>query len=878
MLKKTLALLLSAILSLSAVYVAFAEDVVLKSWSFEDGVPAEFDKNRRAELSAADGILTVTTKQSSGQFSVGKKGYLLMLKGKELKKLVIRMKIEGEKDNDEAPISISYQSEVNGSIDATIKGTTLWSTSDNLKDIVYGADFDDYEFDLTKLSGLSDSDAEANIAKINIEPARASASAVVKIERIELIGEKEIIPPSVTLTDKTAYPWYEAGDKAEFEAEVKNAEDIKSVEFFVNGSAIEKLTAAPYSFSYEFKEIGKYTLKAVATLGDDSVVESTELVVNCLAKQEKIFKEWNFDDNQKPTDINCGSSSTIAVEDGVMKFTITAANANLNISPFTPLDLDISKYPYLKIMVKNTMKKTKTSNPPMALWLMYAEPPSNGAGQLLAYELETDISGKEMVYDDGFYRQYIFDLTKIEGVDKTKPVRWLQTQFFRNSESGTAYIDKITISDTASYDEVEVGAVLTGVNDGEEYPLGKTVTLKGDTNANGVKDISYYVNGESVGSGATLDYTFSEIGSAAIKAVITLSDNSKVEAAEKTVNIIAVNNAQNLLWDFEDNISGWYTDSKIGTASVADGSMILTINAESVPARVDGLSLDGTKSPYLKIRIKNETDDNSLTFQWAINNKFSTDYRIQATADMTGKTISKNDKQFKEYVFDLSAMDTWMTKGITSLQFFPAAKAKSGRVLFDSIELYKIMPEVSLSVEGDMIYPAPVTITPTVTTQGLPIVKTEIYVNNKKVSEKDGIYNGSFTYVPSEGGEMEAFVAVHDSAGEVTFSETVKFNYGVPYEFGNWECTTDNNTLSVKVPVKKNMDGFKDPIIFAATYDKDGRMIKAEKADITITDTMQDAQITYTLPENAANVIVYAWDDLLGGSSYHAPLVVQAAN
>ena len=404
-----------------------------------------------------------------------------------------------------------------------------------------------------------------------------------------------------------------------------------------------------------------------------------------------------------------------------------------------------------------------------------------------------------------------------------------------------------------------------------------SITCKiGDgTNANDVKTINYYVNGEKIGSGATLDYTFNKVGSCKIKAVITLSDNSTVETDEKTVNIVAVNSVENILWDFEVNNGGWYTDQKIGSVSVQDGSMAVTINAESVPVRVDNLSIDGTKCPYLKIRIKNETSDNSLTFQWAVNGSFSTSCRIQATADMNGTTITKNDKEFKEYVFDLSTMDTWMTKGITSLQFVPVAKASSGKVIFDSIELFKIMPEVSVAVTGDMVYPSPVTITPSIKEQGLPIVKTEIYVNNIKVAERSGVYNGSFSYVPSEGGLMEAFVAVHDSAGETTFSNVVTFNYGVPYEFGAWECTTDNNTLKVKVPVKKNMDGFKDPVIFAAVYDKDGRMIKAEKADFAVSETMQNAEISYTLPENAAKVIVYAWDDLLSGNSYHTPLEVK---
>ena len=872
MLKRTLALLLSVIMSFSMVNVVFAGNDVLKSWSFDDGDISDMKNGLGVKLTAQDGILNVAVNnRQNAYFNIGTNDKPIGLGGEEVETLKIRMKIEGEKTLEAAPIKIGYEAiEVSGS------KTAEWTCDDEDKEIVYGGDFADYVFNLTKLEGLSE---DITLKLITIQPARCTKTATVMIDSIEILGTKTIIPPSVTLSDKTAYPWYEIGDKAEFEAEVKNADAVKNVEFFVNGSSVAKVAAAPYSFSYEFKEIGKYTLKAVATLGDDSTVESTELTANCLEKQERIFKEWNFDDNQKPTDISSGSTSTINVADGKLVFSITAKNANLNLSPYNELNFLPSEYPYLKITVKNTMKNTIAANPPVAIWLMYAPPPSTGAGELIIQEIAADISGAEIVYDDGFYRQYIYDLRKADGVDLTKPVKWLQTQFFRNAQSGTAYIDKIAISNMANYDAVETGAVLAGVKDGDEYPLGKTVTLKGDTNAKNVKSVSYYVNGEKIGEGKApgyaFDYTFGEIGTFKIKSVITLSDNQEIETDECTVSIIATNSAQSYKWDF-DSVEGWYTDAKIGSLSASDGVLTVTINAESVPLRVDNLSIDGTKSPYLKIRIKNETDDNSLTFQWAINGKFSTDCRIQATADMTGKTISKNDKEFKEYVFDLSTMDTWMRSGITSVQFFPVAKAKSGKVIFDSIELFKIMPEVSVKVEGDMIYPAPVTITPTVKTEGLPIVKTEIYVNNKKVSEKNGVYNSPFTYVPAEGGEMEAFAAVHDSAGEVTFSEVVKFNYGVPYEFGEWECAIDNNTVGVSVPVKKNMDGFKDPIIFAAVYDKDGRMIKAEKADFAVSDTMQSALISYALPENAVKVIVYAWDSLQGGNSYHTPLEVKA--
>lgn len=874
MLKRTVAAFLAAALSLLSVNFVLADDEkVLKAWSFEDTVPEDIISGVKVSVNCEGGVLNVIpNNKANAAFNIGSADMPINLGGEEIKKLKLRMKITGEKSNTTtAPFLIGY-----ATTEPTGAKSLTWDTDDNGNEIEYGGDFKDYVFDLTKLEGLGEG---ITVTQITIQPVRLSRTAIASFEKIELWGVKTIIPPSVTLTDKTGYPWYEIGDTVEFEADVQNADSVKSVEFFVNGKSVGNLAEAPYKFSYEFTEIGEYKVKAVATLGDDTIVESPETLINCLEHREKIFKEWTFDDNQKPADINCGNTSTINVSDGALSFTTTVKNANLNISPYNPLDFTIEEYPYLKLTVKNTMPYDVESKPSVAIWLMYAAPPSNGSGEMVLVEIEEDISGAELVYDDGFYRQYIYDLSKASGIDKTKPVKWLQTQFFRHSNGGTAYIDRIAISDTASYDAVlDTEAVMFSPKNGEECPMGKTLTLAADTNAKGIKSVEYFVNGKSQGMGEgsklTLDHTFDVTGKADIYAKITLENGEILETDTVSINVTAVTVVENVKWDFESDTEGWYTDKKLGAVSWKDGALVLDINAESVPLRVDNLNVTGTKVPYLKIRIKNETNDNNLTFQWAAPS-FSTANRFQTAVDMTETVISKNDTEFKEYIFDLTKYSGWLTSGIKSLQFFPVTNAKSGRIIFDSIELYKIIPEVNIDVSGDMVYPKPITVTPSIKTAGAPIVKTELYINGEKVKETTGADKKAYTYIPAVGGKNDIFYSVHDGNGEVTFSETVSVDYKMPYEFGEAQITTDGGILSVKLPVRRALDGFNSPVIFAAAYDKDGRMLAKGAADVAITEEMTDAEISYAIPESAAKVIVYAWDSLLAGESYQKPLEVK---
>ena len=105
MLKKTLALLLSVIMSLGMVNVAFADNDLLKSWSFDDGDVSDFKNGLKVTLTAEDGFLNVAVNnRKNAYFNIGTNDKPLGLGGEEVKTLKMRMKIEGEKTIEAAPL------------------------------------------------------------------------------------------------------------------------------------------------------------------------------------------------------------------------------------------------------------------------------------------------------------------------------------------------------------------------------------------------------------------------------------------------------------------------------------------------------------------------------------------------------------------------------------------------------------------------------------------------------------------------------------------------------------------------------------------------------------------------------------------------------
>jgi len=869
-LEKTIASVLAIVVLFGCFVTSMAEESVLKAWHFTDSVPEDIDSGPKVTASVTDGILTLqATNKLNASFYLGTPGKPLNFGGGEIKKLKLRMKISGEKTIDAAPFLIGYPA--NG---GTTTKTAEWQTDDNGAEIVYGGDFADYVFDLTKLPDLSD---EITLTQLIIQPMRLSRTGIISFESIEIIGEKKVIMPSVSLKQINAKDEYQIGDILQFDVTVKNADAIGKVELVVNGNVAETVNQVPCRFNYELTQNGDYTFFAKVTLADDTIISSEEISIVCAEHQEQIFREWNFDDNTIPSDIGRSSKTTFSAEYGALKVVTTAGFQSVNISPYTQLNFTTKKYRYLKLTVKNMMKSEQTADP-VALIIHYTD------GSSATYFYQKDVSGKEIYYNDSFYRQYIFDMEQ-EKDKSEKPIAWIEAYLFRCAKSGTAYIDNICISDTASYAAVSEQATLLNPQNGSEFSLGQEVTLSAAVSTGACEGVDYYVNQQFIGSGSgaddTLSYTFRETGTHKIKAIVKLSDGTNLETQTVSVSVTVSNAAQGKKWEFDSGLENWYTNGSLATLKVADGAMVATYNsgaAQAMPICIDGLSIDGSKCSYLKIRMKNQTTSAKLQFQWKLNNgSFANDLLFQTTHDSNNVPITANDTEFKEYVFSLKQYSGWQ-KNVTTIQFHPAVDARSGTVYIDSIEVYDVLPQVELSVNGGAVYPEPVVLTPKVQKADYEIERTDLYLNGKVIKTYQGTDCTPYTVIPLDGGEITAFVAAYDERGEVTFGEPVSFHYDTPFLFGEWKCTIAAGVANIEVPVKRVLQEYDSLVIAAVAYDAQGSLIASDTVDADATDVMTNATLSLAIPDKTASVTVYAWDSLHNGESYHKPMTVKVVD
>ncbi|MEO0224963.1 MAG: M6 family metalloprotease domain-containing protein, partial [candidate division WOR-3 bacterium] len=135
-------------------------------------------------------------------------------------------------------------------------------------------------------------------------------------------------------------------------------------------------------------------------------------------------------------------------------------------------------------------------------------------------------------------------------------------------------------------------------------------------------------------------------------------------------------------WYFLSNHEGWNTTYN-ASVSVSTGS-ILSLNITASGAYImsaDNLMISATTYKYIKIRLRNTTNQTQARFFWIT----STDTQWNDVKSVSF-TITSNDTDFGEYVIDLSRVSSWSGR-IRRLRFAPSSS--SGRIDIDYIRLEK---------------------------------------------------------------------------------------------------------------------------------------------------------------------------------------------
>jgi hypothetical protein len=118
--------------------------------------------------------------------------------------------------------------------------------------------------------------------------------------------------------------------------------------------------------------------------------------------------------------------------------------------------------------------------------------------------------------------------------------------------------------------------------------------------------------------------------------------------------VVAGAKAQKYNWDFNSGLEKW-TVINYTNEEVTNGILTLTGAQTYCYIKYDFATadfMDAATYKYAVIKLRNETYDTEAKFFWRYNNAWV----------FVPFTISKEDKDFKEYVIDLSANDKWSGK------------------------------------------------------------------------------------------------------------------------------------------------------------------------------------------------------------------------
>lgn len=136
-------------------------------------------------------------------------------------------------------------------------------------------------------------------------------------------------------------------------------------------------------------------------------------------------------------------------------------------------------------------------------------------------------------------------------------------------------------------------------------------------------------------------------------------------------------------WEFntKNDLEGWQaSEYSFSRRRVKDGYLNLKSTNTDPIIQIDGIDVDASKYKTINVRVKNETNSNTMEFYFA-----SSVTGGIAANKCVRKTISVMDEDFVEYSFDMSANENWQGK-ITSLRFDPIGSAGTIKIDYIRVE------------------------------------------------------------------------------------------------------------------------------------------------------------------------------------------------
>lgn len=651
--KRVLSLLVALGILMSFIPGAFAQNSQTV-WSFDEESDVWTVTNSKGTASVANGVMTLTVSATNCAIYKGD----LQIDGSESGMLHIRMK-----NNTANPkLNVMW---------ATETKTTLTEDERCIKTEYYtgnDADFIDYYVDL---SGHEDW-AGNIITKMQLYlTAYSTSSGTVEIDTIEFIkatDDCEIAGFSDKLVYSTANEILLGLDT--------NLSNIVSVDYFktVNKATteIDTVTTSPFNLNATFTTAGDYSVGAKVTTDNGIFIAIPKsLTVHNAGKNR-----WSFESGVDGLK-ELNSRATLTTDDGVLAVNVNANQTNIVLESEQFGSTSYADYDYFKINMKNNTSKTGSLR-------FFARPVNSSFSDTYRFVLDG------LSVNDTEFKEYTIALTGNTNwnIDFYQIRVTPASQFIAGENGQTAAFEIKSISL-----EADPQIVINELKTTKEAVEGTAVTIAADAADfdNDIKSVEFFEDGKSVGTDNTYPYAITYIPSSSGKKVITAvaTDETDHTATSESVTMNVACDVNTVVtnistqWNF--NITGNTADFGVNsTAAVSqsNGKLVCDITGKNgyLLSPVN-LTIDGTKYPYVHIRLKNNTGDNTHVIYWTTE----ADATFNDEKSITSTDVTVNDEDFVEYVYDLSKQ--WSGETITRLRFMPAKNATTGSVEIDYIKI-----------------------------------------------------------------------------------------------------------------------------------------------------------------------------------------------
>ena len=138
------------------------------------------------------------------------------------------------------------------------------------------------------------------------------------------------------------------------------------------------------------------------------------------------------------------------------------------------------------------------------------------------------------------------------------------------------------------------------------------------------------------------------------------------------------------MFETNSDFEGWAKEYNIASMKLSRGSLVLSVSGSEAHILLNGISANASKYPYMRVRMKNETNATLLRALFAT----STDSKLGGGKNVS-LPITAKDSDYKEYVVDLSKCGAY-NGVITSIRLdFIGSQGNAGKIKVDEIEFFE---------------------------------------------------------------------------------------------------------------------------------------------------------------------------------------------